>query len=180
MLFMETFYSNSTGILKMEKKIWVTNMISTILGAYYSSQFVKFCSPKASNLPGTKSQHKLFSTIIMLFTVLSAVVLPVQLSSQMIGLMGVFFCIILFGSPLSSLKEVIATKSAKSIPLPFTLACVMNCLLWSIFGTFEVKDFNIYFPNILGLLLGLVQLGLLAVYGSGPPKIYEDRVQLPL
>jgi len=112
----------------------------------------------------------------MLFTALCAKLLPSETAIRLIGLMGVFFCIILFGSPLSSLKEIVTTKSAKSIPLPFTLACVLNCLLWTIFGTLEAKDFNIYFPNLLGLLLGFVQLTLLAKYGNGP----SPNVKLPL
>lgn len=164
------------GLLKLEQKVWLTNSIGLLMGLFYSLQFNQFCSPNASNLPGTKRQHKIGSASIMFFTALCAKLLPSEMAIRLIGLMGVFFCVILFGSPLSSLKEVVTTKSAKSIPLPFTVACVINCLLWSIFGTLEAKDFNIYFPNLLGLFLGFVQLSLLAIYGNGS----SPNVKLPL
>jgi len=35
--------------------------------------------------------------------------------------------IILFASPLAAVKNVIATTSADSIPLPFTIASTINC-----------------------------------------------------
>ena len=127
----------------------------------------------ATNLPGTVSQHSNYGSIIITLTALIAFTLSNDLASAIIGKVGVFFCIILFASPLAALKNVIKTKSAKSIPLPFTLTCVANCFLWSVYGL-DLKDFNIYFPNLLGLLSSLVQLGLILFYGNGTPQ------QLPL
>ena len=73
----------------------------------------------------------------------------------------------MFASPLSALKTVLKTKSAKSIPLPFTLATVLNCFLWSVAGLKDFHDFNVYFPNLVGLGLGLTQVALKLVYGDG-------------
>jgi len=166
------------GLLKSESKIWLTNMIGCILGLVYSTQFFQYCPANSFNLPGTKSQHKQIAAIIIMFTTLCAVVLPTTMSIRLIGMMGVFFCVVLFGSPLSSLKTVIQTKSAKSIQLPFTLACMVNCGLWSIFGTMEAKDFNIYFPNILGLILGFVQLFFIMLYGNGHTANYSQTLPI--
>ena len=75
--------------------------------------------------------------------------------------------IILFASPLAAVKNVIATKSADSIPLPFTIASTINCSLWSLVGLFLWKDFNLYFPSIMGLLCALAQLFLKGIYAGG-------------
>ena len=168
------------GILKREQKVYITNIIGCVLGLYYYIQFDSICPPTAKNLPYTKNHHARFTTMILGLTSACAVLAPISLSTEFIGKLGIFFCIVLFGSPLSSLKNVIATKSAKTIPLPFTLTCCINCFLWSVFGILEANDFNIYFPNVLGLILGVLQLFLLFIYGNGPPKISEDTVQLPL
>jgi len=62
---------------------------------------------------------------------------------------------------------VIANKDASSIPLPFTLASTINCSLWSVAGLLAMKDVNIWFPSVMGLLSALAQLFLKGIYGSG-------------
>lgn len=64
--------------------------------------------------------------------------------------------------------------------ISFTLACMLNCFLWSVAGLFDMKDFNIYFPNILGLLATLAQFGLKLIYGNGDPSISTLDQKLPL
>lgn len=160
--FMWTAY----GLLKKDSKIWSPNLFGLLCGINYFYQFKKFCKPGASNLPGTATQHLNYSTLIITFTAMMAVILDTSLAANIIGKLGVLFCVILFASPLSTLKTVIETKNASSIPLPFTLTCIVNCFLWTVYG-FDLKDFNIYFPNLLGLLSSLAQFGLIMLYGNG-------------
>jgi solute carrier family 50 protein (sugar transporter) len=87
---------------------------------------------------------------------------------EAIGATAVLFCIALFASPLASLKTVIEEKSARSIPLPFTVMAVANCLFWSITGLAKLKDLNVIVPNILGLFFRIVQVRLKLIYGNGP------------
>jgi solute carrier family 50 protein (sugar transporter) len=89
-------------------------------------------------------------------------------AAGLIGNMAVLFCMLMFASPLSALQTVLRTRSAISIPLPFTLATILNCFLWSVAGLGEFKDFNIYFPNLLGLAFGLIQIGLKILFDYGP------------
>ena len=139
---------------------------------------MKFCPKNASNLPGTMNQHKLICSIVITFVILCAAGMSLELSLIVVGKMGVICIIILFGSPLAKLKEVIMTKSAKAIPLPFTLANITNCFLWSVFGLLESNDFNVYFPNMLGLLLALIQLLLRMIYGDGPPSLNNKETKV--
>ena len=92
--------------------------------------------------------------------------LPVNVSSQIIGLIGTLFYIVLLGSPLSKINEVIRLKSAKAIPLPFTIACSASSFLWSIDGLLDVHDVYIYGPSLIGFFLNVIQFILLAVYGG--------------
>lgn len=94
--------------------------------------------------------------------------------AELVGNLGVTLCICLFASPLASLGAVIRQKSAKSIPLPFTVATAINCFLWVVMGILEMNDPHIYFPNILGLIFACLQLILKCVYGDG------KAVSLPL
>jgi solute carrier family 50 protein (sugar transporter) len=158
------------GLLIREKKVWLTNFIGSLMGLFYCNKFSKYCKPTAKNLPGTKGTHLFGSILIMLLASAIGSLLPVKLAASIVGIMGVVFCIILFASPLASLKEVVATKSAKSIPLPFCLVACVNTLMWSVVGLFEMKDFMIYAPNLLGLAFSLLQVALKLVYGNGPKQ----------
>lgn len=154
------------GLLKKAPSVLYSNAVGVSLGAYYFFTFTKYCGPMASNLPGTVSQHLKGAGAIILFNVFLAGWMPKDSASEVIGKEGVLFCIILFASPLAALKHVIVSKSAASIPLPFTLACFFNCVAWSAVGLWVMKDFNIYFPNLLGLSSAVAQLGLKAMYGD--------------
>lgn len=133
-------------------------------GIYYFYQFTRYCDPKAKHLPGTIEEHIRYS--FLLACIIMLISFTASYPAEVVGKLGVLFCIILFASPLSTLRTVVATKNANSIPLPFTLACLVNCGLWSITGLFDMHDFNIYFPNILGLIFAILQLLLILFYGN--------------
>ena len=139
-------------------------------------------SPSSSSLPGTVQLHiNVILSIIAIavieiyFQPISTYVLTSTTTSsnsttitdgpaRVIGTMALGLCIGMFGSPLTVLKTVIKTRSGKSIPTPFTIATIINCTLWSIVGWYDMNDFNVYFPNLIGLFFGLIQLGLKMYY----------------
>ena len=157
------------GILKGEARIWSANLFGLILGLYFFVSFTKH-APKASpTLPGTVLQHVQGIGALTLATLLVASMSSTpEVATSIIGTAGVVMVFIMFASPLSVLKSVLEKKSAKSIPLPFTLASLVNCALWSIFGWYGIHDVNIYLPNLLGLACTLAQLALKLHFGDGP------------
>lgn len=140
------------------------NIIGITLGSYYFKEWTRAAAASAS---GAILYHKLVITWAILLNSLVAVRFPRKVSTEIVGKEGVFVFILLFASPLSALKDVIASKSASAIPLPFTIAALINCSLWSLVGVLLMNDFNIYFPSILGLLCAMVQLLLKGIYGDG-------------
>jgi len=83
----------------------------------------------------------------------------------LLGAYGSAICVILFASPLSTMREVIATGNAVSIYAPLTATQVTNCAMWTVYGS-SIGDIWVWGPNGTGLLLGLVQLALVCVYPS--------------
>jgi solute carrier family 50 (sugar transporter) len=166
-----TFLWLAYGVLKGEPKIYGSNLFGLACGAYYSWAFLRY-SPKASpTLPGSVTQHAQACGWIMLLTCLMASAhgrLPSAV--DWIGRAGVVFCVAMFASPLAAIRTVVETRSAASIPAPFTAACVVNCVAWTVWGWFAMHDSNIYVPNGLGLTFGLLQLGLKVHYGSNGGK----------
>lgn len=155
------------GLLKDLQNVWMSNAVGWALGMFYCSIFRNNCNADtAVNLPGTMDMH--YRTVVTIMTLNSMIIglYGGNGAAEIIGKEGVIICIILFASPLSALRNVILTKSAASIPLPFTLACMANCVAWSVVG-WTANDFNIYFPNLLGLSCTIAQLLLKGIYGKG-------------
>lgn len=154
------------GVILQESKIWASNGIGLLLGSYYFSEFLRHCPEKSPTLPGSKQQHVQVVAAVMATTLVVAYSLTNP--AVWIGRAGVVFCIAMFASPLAALQTVIQQRSARAIPLPFTVASVVNCVAWSVLGWFQMHDVNVYFPNLLGLSFGLIQVALKVVYGDGP------------
>lgn len=181
-----TMMSNSSlwlmyGLLENLTSVARCSVVGVTMGAFYITVFAQHCGPNTSNLPGTVMQHvKGVGAIILLNLCLA--VSGVNYASQVIGKEGVIICIILFASPLATMQNVIATKSAESIPLPFTLACLFNCTAWFVAGYWQMKDFNIFFPNMLGIFSAAAQVALKIVYRkqSGVAKVENlPMIDLP-
>jgi solute carrier family 50 protein (sugar transporter) len=160
------FLWTTYGILKKEPSVYVTNLFGLVLALYYFFQFVRFAPMRSPTLPGSKKQHIAGSaSIVIAASLLYFSGLPTAVN--VIGLSAVAICLAMFGSPLAALQTVIKTKSAKSIPLPFTLASLINCFCWTVFGIFRMKDPNIYVTNTIGLFFAVVQLVLKLKYPNG-------------
>ena len=85
---------------------------------------------------------------------------------SVIGSVGVCSAIFLMGSPLSTLKKVIAEKSTQSMPsFSTSVTTWLNAFSWSLYGIIVANDFMVYAPNLIGLLLASVQLFLYAWLG---------------
>mmetsp|Transcript_19049 Transcript_19049/g.31603 ORF Transcript_19049/g.31603 Transcript_19049/m.31603 type:complete len:246 (-) Transcript_19049:1287-2024(-) len=165
------------GIMKAEMKIWCTNVVGLVFGLSYFLVFIKYCPPQSSTLPGSVLQHMQGTSAFILL----CLVLSTWSGVQMVGNLGVILCVCMFASPLAALKVVLQTRSARAIPLPFTLASILNCFLWSVAGLFDMHDYAIYVPNLLGLSFGLAQVALKLIYGSGGGhSSSSDGMMLPL
>uniref|UniRef100_A0A7S2KF28 Sugar transporter SWEET1 n=1 Tax=Skeletonema marinoi TaxID=267567 RepID=A0A7S2KF28_9STRA len=152
------------GLLKNLPSVYMSNAVGVTLGTYYFRTYTKYCTTIGA---GKQIRtHFRGAACIIVFNMCLAQILEKDMAADIIGKEGVFYCMVLFASPLVALKHVLETKSAASIPLPFTLACFVNCLCWSVTGWFTMKDFNIYFPNLMGLSCACAQLGLKGMYGD--------------
>ncbi|CAF0706261.1 unnamed protein product [Brachionus calyciflorus] len=87
------------------------------------------------------------------------------ISSKYIGFLGCIASVIMFGSPLTSLRNVMISKSTESLSFYLCLANFSCSFLWSVYGIM-LSDKFIYIPNIIGSLLGFAQVSLFAKFPS--------------
>ena len=162
------------GLLKNEFIVYFANGSGLFFAIYYLFRFAKFAPKSAPTLPGSVRQHIRTTAAIMAAAVLAVISpMPKTKAAKLVGTSAVAICMAMFASPLAALKTVIKKKSAESIPLPLSVATTVNCFLWTVVGLLGMKDLNITIPNSVGLLLGLIQLGLIAVYKGGPAKDHD-------
>ena len=166
------------GILKQNVSVWSGNGICLVVGIAYFLIYIKFSPPASPILPGTVQQHIQAVVGMVVATILISTLPILNDPAELIGSVGCIIVVLLFGSPLVVLRQVIQTKDARSIPLPFTVACTINCFLWTVFGFWGVRDFYIYFPNALGLMLSVAQLILKVYYSDNGKNGFSKAIQM--
>ena len=135
-------------------------------------QFSKYAPRASETLPGTKQMHIDATMAVVSSIAALAILLPEQTATTIVGDLGVAFVMMLNASPLVAIKTVLEEKSADSIPLSFTLASIACCFFWSIVGMEQLDDWVVYFPNLVGLCFGLVQLGLKLMYSDDDEETF--------
>jgi len=91
------------------------------------------------------------------------------------GLLCNLVLVIYYSAPLSTMYQVIATKSSDSLHGPTCCMNMVNSSCWVAYG-YSLHDPFIMYPNIVGAVVTLVQFGLIAKYPKTGPK--EDNGSL--
>lgn len=92
------------------------------------------------------------------------------------GLIVTALFLLLIGSPLLHLKEIIRMKSTEILPFPLIFMGTIVSSLWLLYGLI-INDVFIIFQNSVGFGLSLTQLSLFAIYPSKPrTKTNEEKV----
>lgn len=113
--------------------------------------------------------------VMLLLTIL--LVKPLK-RLPVLGWICLVFNISVFAAPLGVMKKVIKTKSVEFMPFTLSLFLTVGAITWFFYGLF-LQDYYIAFPNVLGFLLGIVQMVLYLVYKNAkkvvepPPKLQE-------
>ena len=142
--------------------------LSNVPGCIASIWYVTAVLPllRGKQLRSTQSLVVALSAMtINLWTWLSLTNKSITEVSAALGLFASALFVVLSGSPLSTIKTVLSTKSSKSILTQLTFAQVVNTSLWSAYGL-AIRDKFVWGPNITGLGFGLIQLVLKVLFPS--------------
>lgn len=112
---------------------------------------------------------------VTLYAILGATSVTGQTAEEAgtwVGYVGVVGSIALYLSPFETIKQVITTKSAESIPIALCLAGTASNAIWVAYAI-VVKDTSVLIPNAFCCVLAAVQCVLYAIYN---PNRAELRV----
>lgn len=156
--------------------ILLGNAGGVAFGLYYCYTFYKHMSPGSD---GPMLFAGALSVVVA--SLAAAATLPVQTVHDVAGFAGVGFCVLMFSGPLASVQVILRSCSASSLPMGFTLATVLNCVLWCTYGAAVIHDPLVWGPNGAGLVASATQLGLYSKYGGNEEgcDLYEEGSWLP-
>ena len=90
-----------------------------------------------------------------------------------LAMMCISINICLYVSPLDTMKRVVQTKSAASLPITLCSANLLNGFLWVAFGITE-GDFYVLTPNAIGSVLSVAQVALYYTYYNTEESRQEE------
>ncbi|KAK3406474.1 bidirectional sugar transporter SWEET12 [Eucalyptus grandis] len=137
------------------------NSVGCVIETIYVALYLAYAPKKA----------KIFTAKLMVmgfggfcsFILLSRFLTEGSTRVQLLGWLCVGFSVIVFAAPLSVMRMVIRTKSVEFMPFSLSFFLTLSAVTWLLYGIF-LKDIHIAVPNVLGFILGVLQMGLYLIY----------------
>lgn len=94
---------------------------------------------------------------------------------QAVGWVCFAVSVSVFAAPLSIVLQVVRTHSVEFMPFTLSFSLTLSAVMWFLYGLFQ-KDPCIWVPNVVGFLLGLIQMTLYAVYRNARKILAENKI----
>ncbi|CEG38058.1 hypothetical protein L917_02827 [Plasmopara halstedii] len=85
--------------------------------------------------------------------------------STTLGFVTIGTTIGMYVSPLATIARVLRTKTASSMPFTMGVVNVANSVCWGVYAAL-IDDMFIFGPNVVGFVLGCIQIVLTLLYGT--------------
>ncbi|KAG6949938.1 hypothetical protein JG688_00014414 [Phytophthora aleatoria] len=157
--------------------IFATQAFSQTAALIYNIVFFRYTVPEKRN-----ALYKLYSRAFAvhcafsIYTILGVAGVTNQTKGQVgdwVGYAAIVINIWMYASPLGTLKHVIATKNAASIPINLSVMIFVSASLWLASGIVD-DDFFVWGINAIGTMLSFIQI---VVYYIFRPTQQQDEMK---
>ncbi|KAK3439715.1 hypothetical protein EUGRSUZ_B00063 [Eucalyptus grandis] len=163
------------GLVKKDTLLITINGIGCVIETAYVAAYLIYAS---------KNDRVLTLKLFLIMNVLGyGVVLSTTFflskgakRAWIIGWICMTFSLGVFVAPLCILKKVIKTRSVEFMPITLSIFLTLGAIVWFFYG-FLLKDFFIAVPNVLGFVLGVIQMVLYATYKNANTVEVERNSQ---
>eukprot|EP00117_Sycon_ciliatum_P003186 scpid84739/ scgid8087/ Sugar transporter SWEET1; RAG1-activating protein 1; Solute carrier family 50 member 1 len=159
------------GMLQNDALIWEVNIVGLTMQTIYVLFFIYYAEHRNFVIRMLVACGGCSSAIVYIMFYVS-ITRPVM-AATWLGFICNGLTIIMFASPLSTLPEVMRTKSTASMSVFLTVATFICAVAWTAYG-YVVDDIFLIVPNGVGCFLGGFQCMLFCVYPLRTKSRYID------
>ncbi|XP_071740081.1 bidirectional sugar transporter N3-like [Rutidosis leptorrhynchoides] len=147
------------------------NTLGTIIESIYIIIFLVYATPDAKK----KTFMTLFVAMVLCLAISLITLLLVNPHKQVlvVGWICVGISVAVFAAPLAIVVQVVRTKSVEFMPLSLSFFLTLSAIMWFLYG-FSIKDRRVMVPNILGFILGVLQMVLYGYYRNASIQQEKD------
>jgi len=152
------------GLLMNDPNIIPVNIFGFVLNLIYFLVYYYY-TDNSSPLFSMLKKAALFTGVLWGYTIIE----NEKLIEYRFGIILTVLMLALIGSPLFSLSDIIKNKDASILPFPMISSGAVVGFLWLIYGLL-IDNIFIKVQNVVGLVLCLIQLGLIFKYPKPESK----------
>jgi solute carrier family 50 protein (sugar transporter) len=152
--------------------VGAVNCLGAVLGAIFSGVYI---------LHEKELRARYMAIFAAVVVVIIALILYRFLSNQddddiakLLGIFADIMAVIMFGSPLMLMGDVIKMKNSEIIAAPMAVSGLVNGALWTAYVIMQ-SDYYVLVPNAIGGILCFVQVMLVIIF---PRKASDKKVEL--
>ncbi|KAE8702374.1 Bidirectional sugar transporter SWEET15 [Hibiscus syriacus] len=153
------------------------NSFGCVVETVYISMYLAYASKDSR-----KSAMKLFVAMnVVIFSfilILTHFLLESSIRVPVLGWICVAISVSVFAAPLNIMARVVRTKSVEFMPFNLSFFLTLSAVMWFSYGLF-IKDLCVALPNVLGFILGMLQMILYAIYKHSERATVKDQKKLP-
>ncbi|KAF5443592.1 hypothetical protein F2P56_036137 [Juglans regia] len=165
------------ALLKEDAVLLITiNLFGCVIEIIYISMFITY-APKAPRKLILKMFASMNLGLFSLIVLTSHFLVKNSYRVQVLGWICVVVSVAVFAAPLSIVAQVIRTRSVEFMPFSLSLFLTLSAMMWFAYGLF-LKDICVALPNILGFVLGLLQMLLYTIYRN-TKKVIDQEKEVP-
>ncbi|XP_068664970.1 bidirectional sugar transporter SWEET14-like [Aristolochia californica] len=150
------------------------NSVGCVIETIYIVTFIFYASKKAKIFTAKLLlllNIGVFGTIVLITLLLSRG----SLRERVLGWVCLSFSVSVFAAPLSIMRLVIQTRSVEFMPFTLSFFLTLSAVMWFFYGLL-LKDLFIALPNVIGFVLGLLQMILYSIYRKSKKVIAADKL----
>ncbi|KAE8730295.1 Bidirectional sugar transporter SWEET15 [Hibiscus syriacus] len=163
------------ALMKKDAFLLITiNSFGCVVETIYISMFITYAT-KNNRAYAIKLFVALNVGLFSLILILTHFLVKGSVRIQVLGWMCVAFSICVFAAPLNIVARVIRTKSVEFMPFNLSFFLTISAVMWFTYGLF-MKDFCVALPNVVGFVLGMLQMLLYAIYRNSETAVGEKKL----
>lgn len=153
----------------------VVNSGGCVIETIYIAIYIAYATREARN-------HSVKMLVLLNLGMFSAILLFTHFLVRglnrihVLGWICAGFSVTVFAAPLSIVAQVIRTRSVEFMPFTLSFTLTLSAIIWFFYGLSKRDNF-VAFPNILGFILGLLQMILYGIFknSKNAKKSIEEK-----